>query len=357
MRVNRFLLIGALILCSFVSKAQWTDISLDSQEDFKRIKMVTDQAGYILSDLHFYRTENGGDSWEEIKITGDVQDFFFVNPSKGYMIATVSGETLLKKTNDAGMTWQNVGPCQSGILFFSSESNGYIVASDFTEYSTSDGGTTWNQVGKATKDSKENSVYSLSAYVGYIGNDKPSGFAKTTQERKSWESMMANGEDMRTYAAIDNIDADHCILVGKSGKLAITNSKGDIQSEEQVGQYDFMTVDCTERYCFVAGEDGVILRLEQAKADEDGPVAQPGAPISLYPNPVSSDFVTIEIDKTQAVYPIKCKVFNEIGSLTFTEELAQGNDKLSVADLPNGTYILRIESSTGRYLGSKKFVR
>ena len=57
-----------------------------------------------------YLSTDGGESWTKIKIVNWDGQYSFVDPSKGWAVATNEGETALVVTTDGGRTWDIVEP-------------------------------------------------------------------------------------------------------------------------------------------------------------------------------------------------------------------------------------------------------
>ena len=57
-----------------------------------------------------YRSPDGGESWTKIKVVNWDGQYSFVDPSKGWAVATSEGETALVTTSDGGRIWEIIKP-------------------------------------------------------------------------------------------------------------------------------------------------------------------------------------------------------------------------------------------------------
>ncbi len=103
------------------------------------------------ADKHLFRTENGGETWEQVMTTPGYyfRDLSFITPDQGWAIlhhfATNSNKMVM--TDDGGDTWDTLANIVGGInvygLQFRSETHGWLLAHGEGIYRTQDGGSAW----------------------------------------------------------------------------------------------------------------------------------------------------------------------------------------------------------------------
>lgn len=119
---------------------------------FRSLFFTDENTGFLGTDVGMYKTTNGGTNWN-ISIFGSYCDnIFFVNKTKGF--AVMEWGRILS-TNDGGVTWEPLILIEKTVteIIFTSETTGFIGASDGTDFSTQtsilkteDGGVTWREV-------------------------------------------------------------------------------------------------------------------------------------------------------------------------------------------------------------------
>ncbi len=114
-----------------------------------RIDMYDDLKGTIVGQNGVYHTLDGGITWTEDpspQLIGG-REVEWVTDSIAYISSLF---TSLWKTNDAGATWFNISPLNSGAhitdLAFRSPTEGVIVWNNGSQHHTDDGGQTWTDV-------------------------------------------------------------------------------------------------------------------------------------------------------------------------------------------------------------------
>ncbi len=141
-----------------------------------------------------YQTNDGGKQWNEIRsaaIAGkvvDVNKIYFINESKGWMLADTRAskndepQTVMLATEDGGQIWQNIPMPNVTSFYFANEKKGWAVGKNGTMLKTTDGGIRWKQVenlnrllGLPTESASSNfgfsDIYFLNSDVGWaVGN-------------------------------------------------------------------------------------------------------------------------------------------------------------------------------------------
>jgi len=145
----------------------WTETQIPRIRAIDRMLFLSRDVGWIAgtdgTNLFVFRTTDGGRSWRESRTTGpkgiaDVQDLFFLNPARGWLITWDynDGGTYLFSTVDGGRSWapeddrsfQGRGKW-AGVVRFVSEENGFVSERDDAGgnsfFYTLDGGARWRR--------------------------------------------------------------------------------------------------------------------------------------------------------------------------------------------------------------------
>ena len=77
--------------------------------------------------------------------------------------------------------------------------------------------------------------------------------------------------------------------------------------------------------------------------------------IKMYPNPTNSN-LTIDF-KIQDIENLNIKVFNLLGKEVLSKQISKNDTSLTVSNLKNGVYLIRITSLTGENSTTKRFVK
>lgn len=137
--------------------------------DFHLLSSTTGLAwGATRNELRLYRTEDNGVTWSNISPSTSMlfpnnpdygKDIFFLNKDSGWVIRNTisSGEAIILRTNDGGMTWKMASLPDnarvSAVFFLDAEQGWIVTEGDYRAsseakavYSTKDSGATWNKI-------------------------------------------------------------------------------------------------------------------------------------------------------------------------------------------------------------------
>lgn len=169
--LNKLYCFVLIIFITTVSAQEFQKVNSETYPPLKDIFFINDNTGWIVSDRDFatklpviLKTTDGGVTW--FQQNHDVFDkflysVFFIDENRGYVGG--SGDLLLS-TTDGGDTWvsSTVGSSGGSVkdIYFANESTGWLRLSKSSNAQilyTNDGGTTWKEVLKVSKD-----LYSMS---------------------------------------------------------------------------------------------------------------------------------------------------------------------------------------------------
>jgi|GEM_PF-3240548 len=157
------------------------------------------------------KTINGGENW--IALENDINDLiidiFFITEETGWLITYNSHE--IYETTNGGEDWEvngNLSPKYATSIWFIDEMKGFASGYQYL-LSTSDGGSTWEEINSVYL---TNEIYFLDSNVGFVG-----GFNviyKTTNSGSSWTTIGSLPTFDFTPSKIYAIDQNKIFLVG-----------------------------------------------------------------------------------------------------------------------------------------------
>jgi photosystem II stability/assembly factor-like uncharacterized protein len=206
--------------------------------------------GYIFSGWVIYpknviiTTSDGGITWEiqDESTQGIFSDVFFLDDSIGWAIQIMGGLSVpgILRTNNGGNTWEEINDSIGGnSMFFLDDITGYI-AGGMWDYSTNnhvgwilktiDGGYSWSRILKDTIPILKDIIFtdSLNGYaVGYSGS-----ILHTQDAGETWSY-----QESSTSAKLNSIcftDENHGWICGDSNHVLYTNNGGTVSLNESV---------------------------------------------------------------------------------------------------------------------------
>jgi photosystem II stability/assembly factor-like uncharacterized protein len=202
-------LIQKLLLAS--TKETKQENSLISLQD---IELADALNGWISTGLHFYTTQDGGNTWDDrTPAWGDgwlIQDAQFVDTGAGWLVATqptaeASDRYAIARTVDQGKSWQVQlldlfaasnpnGSTEKITLSFIDPTNGWMVVKSQTGanfnlgslFKTQDGGLSWQRLGIPIGDG---AVFTDLEYGWTAGGAAGDEFYATTDGGSTWQAL------------------------------------------------------------------------------------------------------------------------------------------------------------------------
>lgn len=130
----------------------WTSQTSGTSNDLAGVFFVNSTTGWAVGVTGtILYTSNGGTSWTEqtSNTTQTLLDVFFFDANTGWAVGGTYSNTVLLGTTDGGTTWtsQTNDDMTSGLnsVYFLSADVGWVVGDSGELFHTSDGGTTWIQ--------------------------------------------------------------------------------------------------------------------------------------------------------------------------------------------------------------------
>lgn len=135
-------------------KFRQTLLDTTPEIDIVTIDFINEMTGWLAGPGNLLKTENGGDTWENIPLQWDFHRIGFVNESVGWAIGNTSN---VYRTEDGGQTWSNMKKFRNDYIFTSmcavDDKTMYMVAivTDTpypcgTIIKTLDGGENWVEI-------------------------------------------------------------------------------------------------------------------------------------------------------------------------------------------------------------------
>jgi photosystem II stability/assembly factor-like uncharacterized protein len=307
---------GGILLKTVNGGATWNNISLNIPNTHCGGMWFFDsQAGILaLGDNNYaqskiLKTVNGGVSWETVYNGGNGWISFFHFPDRNNGYATMSGSRVLK-TTDGGNNWtllNNIGGnfWMSGVYFFD-KNTGFVGGGEYSTmgwsiFKTTDGGASWQTV---TNDYGTSIMLFTSSDIGFsIGGEK----GQITKK-----------------------------IIIKTTTAGVSWTKDSYPSENSLNGISFVN----DNVGFAVGDNGTILKYSDLSGISNQ-VSSSGMMI-VYPNP-ALDFITLKIDEANNLGS-EIKIYNITGTLVKSELISKNQQKISIADLSNGIYAVKIQS-------------
>ena len=327
----------------------------------------------------FLRTQDGGKTWEEIKIDvpmvgGFLNHFFEVNMFDIHHGILVT-RNHIAITHDGFNTWE-ILPAPGSFVIYSTDMpapNSICVVSrdidgspDFNErfYRSDDGGKTWDEYPHPDYRIPRKLQF-VDSLIGYEVGGKRTGIGdrqyelvfKTTDGGRSWESVL-DTEVIESFGLqkLDFYDKDNGIVVGQFGSIFWTHDGGKswyYDSSETVTE----NIPATMNVCYIRkdraivadfwgrifiSEDTTIDMIEEIRSGDD---------FVLYPNP-ATDKIKIRL-KDEFINSTELQIFNSYGqeiiNKSSSDLLLPTNDfllfEVDVSTLSSGVYIAVLNGS------------
>lgn len=227
-----------LMLFVFNTYGQWNQInSPDDNEAYIDVEFLDELNGYLIDTWKFYKTNNGGLTWQHIVIP-DARDRFssiFLLEDGTLWISSDKnsglhiGGTILKSV-DGGNTWEvsfDIDFYGFKKLFFLDEDHGW-AASDYKKvFYTSDGGINWIE----SEDSPLENIKGLcftDENTGWISGGSISGIVcKSVDGGYSWDIHYEKEEVNQGFWDIEFVNEQKGFIGGQYRNMVMTEDGGE----------------------------------------------------------------------------------------------------------------------------------
>ncbi len=258
--------------------ASWKTIILDAFETFNTIDMLDQTHGWVAGSA-IYKTENAWDSWTRSNIpdepTGNpnavgATQVQFIDGTVGYLSTRPSLTfSYLYRTSDGGNSWNYLGRFDLDSWRFADANIGWAALEDHTFVRTNDGGQTWSPVPMpptVTIQSDVLEVFSYDHAVVTTFQDTETRFSihQTTNAGQTWESSSPGTPRDAVFT-----DPQHAFGFMQFGAPAVTTDGGMSWTVNNAAQIDhdyFTAIDVVGHSIFLGGEFGFVAASHDSGA-------------------------------------------------------------------------------------------
>ncbi len=225
----------ALVCCGAVHLARAQSWLVDtllpgSSLGITDIEFADPQHGFACGfPAAFYRTVDGGATWNSEPVPVDLSDIEVAGPGVLYRM----GENgFVQKTTDGGDTWVNTASLGTTNTMreacFLSPDSGWVMSYHPSNYSvamhrTTDGGASWTTLSVPTNNTVHDVVF-LNDTVGFIGAMGGARIWRTQDGGQNWAVTSLTGSSI---TEIDFLTDSLAFAVGNEGRMYRTTDQGD----------------------------------------------------------------------------------------------------------------------------------
>lgn len=260
--MRKYIYFFVSVICPIVLGQSWSVVSpLPQTEHLHDIQFVNNLIGYAVGEKgSFIRTVDGGSSWVKLTETDSSlsnYSVFFVNRDTGFI--GTSGK--LFKTTNGGLSFTNT--VMNGNvydIYFVSSQNGWLVTSTGSCMRTTDAGVSWNELGMGVT-LPLSSVKFLDRDTGWVvGKDR---IFRTGNGGDNWNGQIVMS---RLFTDVFFTDASNGCIVGEEGVIwTSTDGGGSWTSRSSGVSTNLLSVFFVDQsHGWVSGESGTILKTTNA---------------------------------------------------------------------------------------------
>ncbi|HMS34999.1 MAG TPA: YCF48-related protein [Ignavibacteria bacterium] len=230
---------SGVILKTITGGTNWIRININPNNELYSVFFISETLGYAGGFRQnpinqFYRTSDGGNSWDSVQFESNIRDILFINSATGWIASESFSEanSQIYKTINSGLNWnkQFASSLYINSLFFIDSLNGWFGAPRAVLgvpniYRTTNGGENWIPA-PPWSGSEINSILFVSKLRGYAaGPNKLIQFTSDGGVIWTGQSYSTNGS---SYNSVDFIDSLTGWVVGDSGIILKTTTGGVI---------------------------------------------------------------------------------------------------------------------------------
>lgn len=247
----------------------WTQYSITA--NFNEIQFLDENIGYVNSGRNFYKTLNGGISWNYIGSIDSyvsIPRFTFVNENLGFAISGGSNGGQVFKTIDGGVTWfflRNLFEYGGSSITFLDENTGFTSGgAGSNSYNrkvmkTTDGGDNWTQVLSQISFGHIQFVNDMVGYGNRIGYSDGAMY-KTIDGGNTWSLNIEVDEDINAFHFVDE---NNGYFVGDQGLIYKTTDGGTNWVKLEIPYEWYTQVNFySKNIGYIADEDGKLYKTE-----------------------------------------------------------------------------------------------
>lgn len=312
------------VLKSTDTGVSWSQISTGFNDSFNTVNIVDEQNIILSSPNNIVKTNNGGISWQSLKIPNvTVNKTFFVNSLIGHA-ACNNGKLL--KTIDGGQNWYvtqstNTFPSNYFTVYFVNENLGFATKEHSDMYKTTDGGETWAKV-TGINDAIY-SLYFIDENTGYAVGEYGVIFRTINGgDTWSWASFQKGRTDNTSLYGIYFQDANIGYATGARGRIIKTTNGGYSWTEHSPTYNDIRKIEFINNNVAYTSVGGSFL-----KTTNSGNTWFDNGKPNYYPGLSIRDFDFVNENVGYAI--IYGSVYKTINGGTSWSEANNGNQVIS----------------------------
>jgi photosystem II stability/assembly factor-like uncharacterized protein len=180
---------------------------------FRSVRFTTYDTGYAAGNnsgigYGISKTIDRGNTWTKV-FNKQAADFLFFNNSRiGYAAQIESPYTSFYKTVNGGISWDtiNIPGLTHGVasIFYTDTITGYVGEFEHGIYKTTNGGNTWTSLNMGTPFALH-AMWFLSSSIGFaVGSGNNSGLILNTSDGgNTWNILYNDGNPSSVYTAVD----------------------------------------------------------------------------------------------------------------------------------------------------------
>jgi photosystem II stability/assembly factor-like uncharacterized protein len=255
----------------------WTPQAVETKDAVNDIYFRNKDNGYLLAGNSIFQTEDGGQSWREIRryfasdfggATPELYSVRFSGKKRGWVVGSISNDdvvvdSLVIYTNDGGKSWQRQRvPTKQELIHvdFADEKRGWIVGVGGTILHTEDGGETWAEQVSNTKATLYH-VDFRNERVGWAVGERAT-ILRTTDGGVTW--LPVDVTVRATFLSVEFPDEKAGWLVGRGGVILRSDDGGRtwIQQASKTKQ-NLYALFMDKKMGWAVGGKGMILQYER----------------------------------------------------------------------------------------------
>ncbi len=232
------------------------------------------------------KSTDGGNTWSQIfyQTTSNINQVYFTDINKGYIVTADSNYTIAKTTN-AGITWESLYRSKNKSMLSLYVVNENIIYAGGTYggfVKTTNGGYTWSNLSTYTTKAIL-AVYFLNENIGYIALSDNS-ISKTTDGGLTWVNTLISNYNSSSSSLyfFDNFNGWYL----GNGKLYKTTDAGN--NWFIINNLPVPQISNISSFQFFDKNYGLVLGSYEVFKTTDGGLTWTTINISVYPNPIST---------------------------------------------------------------------
>lgn len=252
----------------------WTKQPVATKDSINDIYFRNRTDGYLLAGNSIFRTDDGGDTWQEIRryfasdFGGALPELYsvrFSGKKRGWVVGSISSndvvvDSLVIYTNDGGKSWQRQRvPTKQELIHvdFADEKRGWIVGAGGTIMHTEDGGETWAEQQSNTRATLYH-VDFRDQRTGWVVGER-GGILRTTDGGITWIPVEVTIRG--TLLSVQFPDENAGWVVGRGGVILRSDDGGRTWVKQETGtKQNLYALFMDKKNGWAVGGNGTILQ-------------------------------------------------------------------------------------------------